>query len=331
MEAANSVSDAASYGDDVWTKRASDLMRQTFETDCDVYFVFTGTAANSLALATLCQSYHSVICHETSHIETSECGAPVFFSNGAKLLLAPGPGGKILPAAVESLVQSRAGLNRPKPRALSITQSTELGTVYTPAEIAELSATAHSAGLRVHMDGARFGNAVASLGCSPAELTWKSGVDVLCFGGTKTGMMACEAVIFFDQSLSEEFAFRCKQSGQIASKMRYLTAQWVGMLESDAWLKHAAHANAMARLLESRLHELQSEMPHAIRMLFPTQSNGVFVTIAPSVLKGLRQLGWALSMFIGDGVRMMCSWETQQSDIDHFMDDLRSLVAHGDV
>lgn len=326
MDAANSVCDAPGYGDDNWTKRASDLIRQTFETDCDVYFVFTGTAANSLALATLCQSYNSVICHETSHIETSECGAPVFFSNGAKLLLASGPGGKMVPAAVETLAQPRTGLNRPKPSALSITQSTELGTVYTTAEVTELSTIAHRAGLRVHMDGARLGNAVASLGCSPAELTWKSGIDVLCFGGTKTGMMACEAVLFFDRSLSKDFAFRCKQAGQVASKMRYLTAQWIGMLEGDAWLKHAAHANAMARQLASRLRELHSEVPHSINVLFPVQSNGVFVTIDPTVLKGLRHLGWELSTLVGDSVRLMCSWEAEQNDIDHFMDDIGGLI-----
>ena len=248
---------APSYGDDAFTARAADLLRQTFQTDCDVYFTATGTAANSLALASMCQSYHSVICHEHAHIETDECGAPEFFSNGTKLLTAPGDGGKIAPAALQRLITKRTDIHFPKPRVVSLTQATEFGTVYTPAEVAALTSLAHAHGLRAHMDGARFANAVASLGCSPAELSWKAGVDVLCFGGTKNGMFCSEAVVFFDRSLSVEFAYRCKQAGQLISKMRFPAAQWVGMLDPSTtpagaalpWLKYAAHANAMAKRL----------------------------------------------------------------------------------
>jgi len=302
------------------------LLRQKFQTECDVYFVFTGTAANSLALASLCQSYHSVICHEFSHIETDECGAPEFFSNGTKLLLAPGAGGKLEPSSVDSIVRRRSDIHYPKPGVLSLTQATELGTVYTPAELAELCDHAKRLGLRVQMDGARFGNAVASLKCSPAELTWKCGVDVLCLGGTKTGMLACEAILFFDRSLSEEFAYRCKQSGQLASKMRYLAAQWVGMLESDAWLVRAAHANSMARLLEKRLQRLQKSVAHAPRVLFPVQANGVFVDLSAEQLQGLRQRGWEIYSFIGGSARLMCSWETTEQDIDRLMADIEGVV-----
>jgi threonine aldolase len=326
IQDANTVRDASSYGNDPWTRRASDLLRSKFETDCDVYFVFTGTAANSLALASLCQSYHSVICHESSHIETDECGAPEFFSNGTKLLLASGADGKLTPEAVQAVVQRRSDIHYPKPKVLSVTQATELGTVYAPIELAELSAAAKKSGLRVHMDGARFGNAIASLNCSPAELTWKVGVDVLCLGGTKMGMLACEAVIFFDRSLSEEFAYRCKQAGQLASKMRYIAAQWVGMLENEAWLTRAAHANAMAKILESRLTAFGKEFPYLIKPLHPVQANSIFIKLHPQLLAGLRFIGWEIYTFIGDSARLMCSWETTESDIDHLIRDLRSLV-----
>jgi threonine aldolase len=327
LEEANTVRDAPSYGNDPWTRKASDLLRDKFETDCDVYFVFTGTAANSLALASLCQSYHSVICHESSHIETDECGAPEFFSNGTKLLLAPGAAGKLSANSVDQIVNRRTDIHYPKPRALSLTQATELGTVYTPAEVTELASHAKAAGLRVHMDGARFGNALASLGCSPAEVTWKAGVDVLCFGGTKTGMLACEAILFFDRSVSEEFAYRCKQSGQLASKMRYLAAQWVGMLENDAWLTRAGHANAMARLLETHLRSLSDQFPGLIKLIHPVQANAIFVSMDADLLSQLRLLGWEIYTFIGDGARLMCSWETGQSDVERLIGDLRSLIS----
>jgi len=192
------------------------------------FFVFNGTAANSLALASLCQSYHSIICQEFAHIETDECGAPEFFSNGTKLLLASGKDGKINLADAEQLITKRNDIHYPKPRVLSLTQATELGTVYSPNEVAAAGELARRYGLRLHMDGARFANAVASLGCHPAELSWRAGVDVLCFGGAKNGMAVGEAVVFFNQELAEEFDYRCKQAGQLASKMRFLAAPWIG-------------------------------------------------------------------------------------------------------
>ena len=221
---------APAYGEDRWTQRAADALRELFETECEVFFVFNGTSANALALASLCQSYHSIICHELAHVETDECGAPEFFSNGTKVLLAKGPAGKIEPAAVEHLVERRADIHYPKPRVLSLTQATEVGTVYTTDEIARLGQTARRLGLQLHMDGARFANAVASLGVAPKQLTWQAGVDVLCFGGTKNGLAVGEAVIFFRPELAAEFAYRCKQAGQLASKMRFLSAPWLGLL-----------------------------------------------------------------------------------------------------
>src|ERR1700683_5071764 len=247
---------APSYGTDEWTERAANLLREVFETDeAEIFFVFNGTAANSLALASCCQSYHSVICHEQAHIVTDECGAPEFFSNGTKLLGAPGEHGKITPAAIAQLASKRTDIHYPKPRVISLTQSTELGTVYQTHELEAIHEIAQRHGLVMHLDGARFANAVASLGASPKAVTWQTGVDVLCFGGTKLGMANCEAVIFFNRDLAREFDYRCKQAGQLASKMRFLAAGWGWGLGSGGWLKYARHANRCATLLASRFEK----------------------------------------------------------------------------
>ena len=234
---------AKSYGNDPWTEKAADLIREIFETRCEVFFAFNGTAANSLALASMCQSYNSILCHESAHIETAECGAPEFFSNGSKVLLLSGENGKIDPASIEGAVKKRTDIHYPKPRVLSLTQATEAGTLYSLDELKTVTETARELNLRIHMDGARFANAVSALGVAPKEITWQAGVDVLCFGGTKNGMPVGEAVVFFNTELAKEFDYRCKQAGQLASKMRFLSAPWVGMLQDGAWIQHAAHAN----------------------------------------------------------------------------------------
>ena len=325
LEAANQ-DHCPGYGDDEWTARASDLIRDLFETDCEVFFVFNGTAANSLSLATMCQSYHSIICHQTAHVETDECGAPEFFSNGTKVLLAPGDQGKLTPHGIEQIVRKRTDIHYPKPRAVSITQATELGTVYTPDEINAIWSTCRRLDLRIHMDGARFANAVVSLGASPKELTWQSGVDVLCFGGTKNGTHVGDAVVFFDHELAREFGFRCKQAGQLASKMRFLSAPWVGMLESGAWLRRAAHANAMAALLYDEL----SAIP-GIEVLFPRQANSVFVELPLAMIEALRDRDWRFYTFIGEGgCRLMCAWDTRPEDVSAFVQDVRRLQAEGE-
>ncbi|MFC5302463.1 threonine aldolase family protein [Azospira restricta] len=313
---------APAYGDDDWTRRVSDRLRALFDTDCDVYFAFNGTAANSLALASLCQSYHSVVCHELAHVDTDECGGPEFFSNGSKLLPAKGEHGKLTPEAVREVVARRSDIHYPKPRVVTLTQATEVGTVYRVDEIAAIADLAHASGLRVHMDGARFANAVAALGVSPAEITWRAGVDVLCFGGTKMGLPVGEAVVFFDRALSEDFAWRCKQAGQLASKMRFLSAPWLGMLEDGAWLRHAAHANAMARRLADGLAAIP-----AARLLFPVEANGVFAELPPALIDGLRARGWRFYTFIGaGGARFMCAWDTQPDSVDALLADLRELA-----
>lgn len=320
MQAAN-TGFASSYGDDQWTARACASIRDVFETDCEVFFVFNGTAANSLALASLCQSYHSIICHESSHIETDECGAAEFFSNGTKILLVGGENGKVDPDEVEHAVRKRSDIHYPKPKVLSITQSTELGTVYRPDEIAAVGALAKRLDLKLHMDGARFANAVAALDVAPKEITWKAGVDVLCFGGTKNGMAVSEAVVFFDKSLAAEFDYRCKQAGQLASKMRFLSAPWTGLLESGAWLKNAAHANRCATLLEAGL----SQIP-GISIKFPRGANALFIEMPPPIAAKLKDLGWKFYTFIGaGGARFICSWETTEAEIETLVTDISRL------
>ena len=313
---------ATAYGDDEWTRRVSDRLRELFATDCDVYFVFNGTAANSLALSSLCQSYHSVICHELAHVATDECGGPEFFSNGSKLLSAKGDNGKLTPDAILEVIERRSDIHYPKPRVVTLTQVTEVGTLYHTEEVQAIAELAHSKGLRVHMDGARFANAVAALDVAPADITWRAGVDVLCFGGTKMGLPVGEAVIFFDRALAEDFAWRCKQAGQFASKMRFLSSPWLGILEGDAWLNHARHANAMAH----RLSEGLAGIP-GVNLMFPTQGNGVFASLPQEVQAGLHARGWHFYTFIGaGGCRFMCAWDTTPERVDALLADIRDLA-----
>lgn len=313
---------ARSYGDDIYTARASDLIRELFETNCEVFFVFNGTAANSLALASLCQSYHSILCSEIAHVETDECGAPEFFSNGTKVLLLPGKNGKVDPENIERVVKRRTDIHFPKPRAVSLTQATEVGTVYTVEEINAIGRKCKELDLKLHMDGARFANAVASLEVAPKSITWQAGVDVLCFGGTKNGTHVGDAVVFFNTELAHEFAYRCKQAGQLASKMRFLAAPYVGMLQNDVWLKYARQANGMAQLLNDKLSQLDG-----VKILFPRQANAVFAELPEAIIRGLWDRGWMFYTFIGTGgCRFMCSWDTTEQDVLDFVADAKSLL-----
>lgn len=315
---------APAYGEDEYTARAADLVREFFETDCEVFFTFNGTASNSLALASLCQSYHSILCHELAHVETDECGAPEFFSNGSKILLVPGDDGKIDLAAAAHAITKRSDIHYPKPKVISVTQPTEVGTVYRPEELAAVHAFTHRYGLRFHMDGARLANALATLDLPPRRVTWETGVDVLCFGGTKLGLPVGDAVVFFNKALAHEFDYRCKQAGQLASKMRFLAAPWIGMLRDRgaALLKHARHANACAAKLEARLREIPG-----VRALHPREANAVFVDLGAAGAAALRDRGWQFYSFIGDGgARLMCSWDTEEADIDALLRDLREVI-----
>lgn len=310
---------APAYGDDRWTARASDAFRALFGAECEVFFSFNGTAANSMALASLCQSYHSVICSASAHVETDECGAPEFFSNGSKLLVATTDSGKLTPDVVRALATSRSDIHFPKPRAVTITQPTETGQVYTIAEVERLSAVCRELGLRLHMDGARFANACATLGCSPADITWRAGVDVLCFGGTKNGMAVGEAILFFDRALAADFDYRCKQAGQLASKMRFLAAPWIGLLESGAWLRNAAHGNACATLVADQVRVIPG-----VELMFPVQANAIFLQASEAVLATLRERGWRFYTFIGGAARFMFAWDADPSRVAELIGDIHS-------
>ena len=312
---------APSYGEDRWTARVCDRIREIFETDCDVYFVFTGTAANALALAQLCNPFHSVICHQHSHIETDECGAPEFFTGGSKLLLVGGASGKIDTGQVKALLTRPNELHSHKPAAISIAQATEFGTVYRRDEIAAIVDLARAHQLSLHMDGARFANAIASLNCAPKAITWKVGVDVLCFGGTKNGATAGELVIFFDKKISREFDYRAKQAGHLGSKMRFLAAQWLGLLNRDAWLRNAQHANRAARGLATRLR-----MEAGIESVFPVDANAVFVVMDERLASALHARGWRFYKFIEPDVyRLMCSWSTTGEQISGLLADIVAI------
>jgi threonine aldolase len=317
------VGHAESYGNDLWTDNACRLIREVLETDCEAFYVFNGTSANSLALAALCRSYDAVFCHRMAHVEVDECGAPGFFSGGAMLITLPGEDGKLTPATLERGATSRHDMHFPRARAVTLTQATEVGTVYTPAEIRALTDTARRLGLKVHMDGARFANAVVSLGCQPKEITWQAGVDVLSFGATKNGVSVGEAVVFFDRDLAAEFDYRLKQSGQLASKMRFLAAPWVGILRDGAWLRHARQANAMAQRLAAGLRGLPG-----VSLAYACQANAVFVQLSDAVAQTLQKQGWIFYQMHGEvDYRFMCAWDTTEADVDAFLQDVREATA----
>jgi threonine aldolase len=316
MEKANAGT-ACAYGEDPWTQKAADAFRALFETDCEVFFVFNGTAANSLALAALCQSFHGIICGASAHVETDECGAPEFFSNGAKLLTAPSADGKLTPETIDALATSRSDIHFPKPEVVSITQATETGRVYTIEEVRAISALSRRLGLKLHMDGARFANACATLDCAPADLTWRAGVDVLCFGGAKNGLGLGEAVIFFNRALARDFEYRCKQAGQLASKMRFLSAPWLGLLETGAWLRNARHGNFCARSLAGRIKDAPG-----ISLTFPVEANAVFLSAPGAVLDALRARGWRFYTFIGGAARFMFAWDADPALVDALAADI---------
>lgn len=319
LQEANSDNDA-SYGEDRWTRRLCDLVREIFETDCGVFVVFNGTAANGLALAQLCRPHHSVICHQNAHIQTDECGAPEFLSGGAKLLPIGGPNGKLDLAGVTETLAKQRDLHSQKPRVISVTQSTEFGTVYSHEELAAVSELARAHSLYFHMDGARFANALATLGCRPRTIASDLGVDVLCLGGTKNGTGGGELVVFFKKELAAEFDYRAKQAGQLASKMRFLSAPWVGLLSDNVWLRNAQRANASAEMLAQKLRAACGFEP-----IFPRQANAIFLRLPESLVSRLHARGWHFYKFIEPDIyRLMCSWATSEALLDEFVADVKS-------
>jgi len=286
FEQAN-TSYAASYGEDEWTAKVCDRIREIFEVDCDVYFAFTGTGANALGLAQVCQPFHGVICQERAHLQTDEAGATEFYTRGAKLFLTKTRDGKIDLGEAEKLFAQQVELQGHLMHALSIAQATELGTVYAPDEVEAVGAFARAHKMLLHVDGARFANAVASLGCAPKMITWKAGVDILSFGGTKNGVAAGELVVFFDKNFSRDFQYRIKQAGHLGSKMRFLAAPWMGLLNGNVWLRNARHANDAAGKLAQRLRDKA-----AVESVFPVESNAVFVQLDEQLLRDLHARGW---------------------------------------
>jgi threonine aldolase len=321
------------YGDDPLTERAASRVAEIFETDCAVYFVATGGAANGLALSVLVPPYGMILCHDGSHVQTDECGGPEFLTGGAKLLGVPGPHGKLTPEAVRSALATFPNHppHSPLARALSLTQGTECGTVYQPHEVQLLGETAREHGLALHMDGARFANAVVATGATPAELSWRAGVDVLSFGGTKNGCLAAEAVVFFDRELVRDFEYRRKRAGHLWSKMRFIAAQFDAYLKDDLWLHLAGRANAMAARLSSGLEVLDGvEVCHA------TEINEVFAAFPGDAADRLRKAGAAFYPWVmpGDPApgrmnRLIASFRTTEREVDEFLELARELVAHG--
>lgn len=278
---------APAYGADGWTKRVEQRLAELFEHEVAVFPVATGTAANALAIAASVQPWGSCLCHVESHIADDECGAPEFFSHGAKLIGLPGIGCKLDAAeVVRTLDRLPDHVKQMPAQALSISQATECGLVYSLDEIAALGEVSRSRGLSLHMDGARFANALVRLGASPADMTWKAGIDILSFGATKNGCFAAEAIVVFRPDLAESLAYRRKRAGQTFSKARFLAAQLEGYFEDDAWLANAAHANAMASRLSEGLMKLTG-----IRLAWPTQSNAVFAILPAAIDRALREAG----------------------------------------
>lgn len=312
-----------SYGDDEITARLQTRFAEIFDHEVAVFPVATGTAANALALATLTPPHGAILCHAHAHVNVDECGAPEMFTGGAKLVGIPGAAGKIDPLALEAAIAAMpAGVvHNVQPATLTVTQSTEAGGVYSLEELRRLGDIADERGLSVHMDGARFANALVALGCRPAEMTWKAGVDVLSFGATKNGALAAEAVVFFDPARAADFAFRRKRSGHLFSKMRFVSAQLEAYLEGDLWLRNATHANAMAKRLAEGLSPVNS-----VRLQSPVEANEIFVRLPRELLKRLKGAGahfhpWPME---GDDaefrtIRLVTSFATRAEDVEQFL------------
>ena len=299
IAAANRLDTA--YDGDAWSQKLDGAFSDLFETDVTPLWVTTGTAANCLALAALCPPHGAIICHRDAHIENDEAGAPAFYTNGAKLMLVDGPGAKVAPDAVtEAVGRVRKDVHQVQPRALSITNATEYGLAYTAGEVAALGETARSLGLRFHMDGARFANAVVSTGASPADLTWRAGVEALSFGFVKNGGLNAEALILFDRGLADEILVRRKRAGHLLSKGRMLAAQILAMLEDGLWLENARAANAAAQTL--------AEAAPA-RLVYPVEANEVFLRLSAEEAARLRAAGFDFYDWAPGEIRLVTSWD----------------------
>ena len=312
---ANQVDTA--YDGDALSARLSDAFSRLFETEVEALWVTTGTAANSLALAALCPPYGSIVCHRDAHIQNDECGAPEFYTHGAKLLLAEGEGAKLTPASVEALLATvRNDVHQVQPAALSITNATEYGLVYAPDEVAALGELCRARGLGFHMDGARFANAVARAGCSPADLTWRAGVDALSFGFVKNGGMSAEALIFFRRDLRQATLYRRKRAGHLLSKGRFLAAQILAMLDNDVWLRNARAANESAASLAKAAGD---------RLVLPVEANEIFLRVTPDEAERLRARGFDFYDWGPGEARLVTAWDTDPAHAKALADAISAL------
>lgn len=317
------------YGADPITARVEEKLRGIFETDLSVYLVATGTAANSLALSALCPPFGAIYCHSQSHIVVDECNAPEFYTGGAKLVTIDGStDGKIDAAGLEAAIPDDwAGVeHHPQPGAVSVTQASEAGTVYTPEALGAISAVCRRHGLGLHMDGARFANALNSLGCSAADISWRSGVDVLSFGATKNGALAAEAVLFFRTGLATDFRFRRKRGGHLLSKMRFLSAQMDAYLTDELWLDNAQHANAMAHRLAEGLAEIRN-----VDFLYEVEANELFVHMPKLLRDGLAADGFEFYPWADGGpdcVRLVTAFDTDENAVANFIDSAQRHMSN---
>jgi threonine aldolase len=313
LERANRGS-AASYGDDEITGRLTGAFRELFETDLVVFPVVSGTAANALSISQITPAYGAVFCHEHAHLNTDECGAPEFFSGGAKLVPVPGQHAKLDPEALALRIQSNAevGVHQSESSALSVSQSTELGSVYQPEELRRLSGIARDSSLRLHMDGARLGNAIDRLGCTPAEATWRTGVDVLSFGATKNGALAAEAIVVFDRDLTEGLDRRRKRAGHLISKMRFVSAQLEAYIADGLWLRLAAQANRAADSLAAGMQQIPG-----VALAHPAEANEIFLRLPTGLAEGLGKSGILFFPWPGerDVYRFVTSYCTSNEDV----------------
>jgi threonine aldolase len=322
-----------SYGADPWTKRLETMTSELFETETTVFPVATGTAANALALSALVPPFGSIYCDDVAHIMNDEGGAPELYTGGAKLLTLPSPDGRMDPTALNRAIARRrvTGVHQSPAAAISLTQATEWGTSYTPAHVQAVSEVARANGLRVHMDGARFANALAHLGCTPAAVTWQAGVDVLVLGATKNGALAAEAVVFFDAGLAQDFGRRRKRGGHLLSKQRFLSAQLVAYLDDGLWLRNGASANASAQRLATGLAALPG-----VSLAQPVEANEVFALLPERLIRSLETAGyifyrWAVrdgdapGSAAGSIVRLVCAFDTTSRDVDALVEAARAL------
>ena len=313
--------DRIPYGNDQISKGLQNKFSEIFEKEVIVFPTASGTAANALALSTMTPSFGNIYCHKYSHINTDECGAPEFYTGGAKLVNLRGINGKITADELNKSISGKGIVHHTQPSSISITQLSETGEVYKLDEIKQITEIARKHKLNIHMDGARFANALVSLDCSPAEMTWKSGIDVLSFGATKNGCLAAEAIIFFKSELVGNLAFLMKRAGHLLSKMSFVSAQLDAYISDKVWLKNAKHANAMGKKLSEGLNKHKN-----IQIAYPTDANEIFVNMPKNIIDQLNSHGYRINddEWDGNAVRLVTAWNTNPSDIETFLNYIKS-------